>query len=69
MEGRHTTLTEERQVMSKKLGFVWDSHAAAWNERVYGEVPETTVSCMEPKQKVQHYERKGRKIEGPRLRL
>ncbi|CAJ1966103.1 unnamed protein product [Cylindrotheca closterium] len=33
MEGRHTTLTEERQVMLENLGFVWDSHAAAWNER------------------------------------
>lgn len=33
IEGRHTTMTDERQQMLENLGFVWDSHAAAWNER------------------------------------
>ena len=33
IEGRHTTMTDERQQMLEKLGFIWDSHAAAWTER------------------------------------
>lgn len=32
-EGKPLTLTDERQEALKKLGFVWDSHAAAWEER------------------------------------
>jgi len=32
-EGKHSTLTDERQKTLEKLGFVWDSHAAAWEER------------------------------------
>jgi hypothetical protein len=31
--GRHSTLTEDREVALRKLGFVWDSHGATWNER------------------------------------
>jgi len=33
IEGRHTTMTDERQNILEQIGFVWDSHAAAWNER------------------------------------
>jgi hypothetical protein len=33
MEGKHSTLTNDRQAVLDKLGFVWDSHAAAWDER------------------------------------
>jgi Helicase associated domain len=29
----HSTLTGERVTALGKLGFVWDSHTAAWNER------------------------------------
>eukprot|EP00339_Tiarina_fusa_P002881 CAMPEP_0117031220 /NCGR_PEP_ID=MMETSP0472-20121206/22468_1 /TAXON_ID=693140 ORGANISM="Tiarina fusus, Strain LIS" /NCGR_SAMPLE_ID=MMETSP0472 /ASSEMBLY_ACC=CAM_ASM_000603 /LENGTH=285 /DNA_ID=CAMNT_0004739507 /DNA_START=99 /DNA_END=953 /DNA_ORIENTATION=+ len=32
-EGKHSTLTEERQQALAALGFVWDSHAAGWEER------------------------------------
>lgn len=32
-DGKHSTLTEERQKSLEKLGFVWDSHAASWEER------------------------------------
>jgi hypothetical protein len=32
-EGGHSTFTEERQQALKALGFVWDSHAASWEER------------------------------------
>lgn len=32
-EGKHSTMTEERQASLESLGFVWDSHAAAWEER------------------------------------
>lgn len=31
--GKHSTLTDERQYALEQLGFVWDSHAAAWEER------------------------------------
>jgi hypothetical protein len=33
MESKHSTLTCERQTALEALGFVWDSHAAAWEER------------------------------------
>ena len=33
-EGKHSTLTAERQVALEKLDFVWDSHAVAWEERL-----------------------------------
>lgn len=31
--GRHSTLTEERHDELEKMGFVWDSHRAAWSEQ------------------------------------
>ena len=34
MEGRHSTLTDERLQILQELGFVWDSHGAAWEERL-----------------------------------
>lgn len=33
MEGKHSNLTDEREIALKKLGFVWDSHSATWEER------------------------------------
>jgi hypothetical protein len=33
-ENRHSTLTVERQQELEDLGFVWDSHKAAWYERL-----------------------------------
>jgi hypothetical protein len=33
-EGRHSNLTRERQAALVNLGFVWDSHAAVWEERL-----------------------------------
>lgn len=33
-EGKHSTMTTERQTMLESLGFVWDSHAAGWEERL-----------------------------------
>jgi len=32
--GRHSTLTDERQKELEDMGFVWDSHKAAWYERL-----------------------------------
>eukprot|EP00980_Cylindrotheca_fusiformis_P020583 scaffold7641_cov115-Cylindrotheca_fusiformis.AAC.29 len=32
-EGKHTTLSVARQQALDELGFVWDSHRAAWEER------------------------------------
>jgi hypothetical protein len=32
-EGKHTTLTDEREAALDQLGFVWDSHGAVWMER------------------------------------
>lgn len=34
MLGRHSTLTDERQYELEKMGFIWDSHEAAWDERL-----------------------------------
>ena len=31
--GRHSTLSDERQNELESLGFVWDSHKAAWDEK------------------------------------
>eukprot|EP00980_Cylindrotheca_fusiformis_P009455 scaffold2068_cov96-Cylindrotheca_fusiformis.AAC.11 len=33
MEGKHSTLCDKRQKALEDLGFVWDSHAACWEER------------------------------------
>ena len=30
---RHSTLTDDRQELLERLGFVWDSHALGWEER------------------------------------
>ena len=32
-EQKHSTLTDERQALLEKMGFVWDSHHVAWLER------------------------------------
>lgn len=32
-EGKHSTLNDDRQAALEALGFVWDSHAASWEER------------------------------------
>ncbi|KAL3938226.1 MAG: hypothetical protein SGBAC_006818 [Bacillariaceae sp.] len=32
-ERKHSTLTDQRQEKLESLGFIWDSHAAAWDER------------------------------------
>jgi hypothetical protein len=33
-EGKHSTLTSERQQALEDLGFIWDSHSAVWEERL-----------------------------------
>jgi len=33
VEGKHSTLCDRRQNALEALGFVWDSHAACWEER------------------------------------
>ncbi|CAJ1932802.1 unnamed protein product [Cylindrotheca closterium] len=33
IEGKHSTLCDKRQKALEDLGFVWDSHAACWDER------------------------------------
>eukprot|EP00934_Nitzschia_sp_Nitz4_P002021 Nitzschia sp. Nitz4//scaffold369_size34440//7903//8907//NITZ4_007839-RA/size34440-processed-gene-0.23-mRNA-1//-1//CDS//3329549356//2021//frame0 len=33
MEGRHSSMTQEREDALNRVGFVWDSHAVAWEER------------------------------------
>jgi len=32
-DGKHSTLTEQRQMQLEAMGFVWDSHKAIWEER------------------------------------
>lgn len=32
-DGKHTTLTDQRQAQLEAMGFVWDSHKAIWEER------------------------------------
>lgn len=34
MSGRHSTLTDARQKELEDMGFVWESHKAAWQERL-----------------------------------
>jgi hypothetical protein len=34
IEGKHSTLTIDRELELEKLGFIWDSHRAAWEERL-----------------------------------
>ena len=38
-DGKHSTLTEERQAKLEELNFIWDSHNAVWEER-FGELLE-----------------------------
>jgi hypothetical protein len=33
-EGKHSNMTDEREQILSSLGFVWDSHAAFWEERL-----------------------------------
>jgi hypothetical protein len=33
-EGRHSTMTADRKDILEAMGFVWDSHRAAWEERL-----------------------------------
>jgi hypothetical protein len=33
-EGKQSTMTDERVDALEKIGFVWDSHGAAWHERL-----------------------------------
>jgi len=33
LQGKHSTLTEERQQILDSIGFVWDSHHAMWEEK------------------------------------
>jgi hypothetical protein len=33
-EGKHTTMTDERQMLLERLGFVWDSHGVIWEEKL-----------------------------------
>eukprot|EP00538_Stauroneis_constricta_P011409 CAMPEP_0119556036 /NCGR_PEP_ID=MMETSP1352-20130426/8089_1 /TAXON_ID=265584 /ORGANISM="Stauroneis constricta, Strain CCMP1120" /LENGTH=660 /DNA_ID=CAMNT_0007602925 /DNA_START=261 /DNA_END=2243 /DNA_ORIENTATION=- len=35
LEGKHSTMTTERQEILENLGFIWDSHKAAWEERLH----------------------------------
>jgi hypothetical protein len=32
-DGKHSSLTDEREATLENLGFIWDSHGAAWEER------------------------------------
>ncbi|KAL3909058.1 MAG: hypothetical protein SGILL_008241 [Bacillariaceae sp.] len=34
MAGKHSTLNDEREALLTKIGFIWDSHSAFWNERL-----------------------------------
>ena len=35
MDGKMSTMTDERVVLLEKIGFIWDSHAAAWAEKLH----------------------------------
>jgi hypothetical protein len=39
-EGKHTTLTLERQVALEQHGFIWDLHDAIWEERLNNDLME-----------------------------
>ena len=34
LEGKPSTMTDERIAVLEKIGFVWDSHIAAWEQRI-----------------------------------
>jgi hypothetical protein len=49
-EGKHSTLSPEREEFLDNLGFIWDSHAAQWEERLkeLDEFRETHGHCYVP---------------------
>ena len=49
-QGRRSTLTDEREMLLEQLGFVWESHAAVWEERLSDlcAFAETHGHCMVP---------------------
>jgi hypothetical protein len=34
-DGQMSTMTDERITLLENIGFIWDSHAAAWAEKLY----------------------------------
>ena len=34
IENKQSTMTDERIIMLENIGFIWDSHAAAWEEKL-----------------------------------
>jgi hypothetical protein len=50
-EGKHSTMTPDRQAALESLGFVWDSHAAGWEMRwkELSEFREIYGHCKVPK--------------------
>jgi hypothetical protein len=34
IESKQSTMTDERIIMLENIGFIWDSHAAAWEEKL-----------------------------------
>jgi hypothetical protein len=49
-EGKHSTLSPDREEALSKLGFIWDSHAAQWEERLkeLDEFRDTHGHCYVP---------------------
>jgi hypothetical protein len=49
--GKHSTMTDERQAALETVGFVWDSHAAGWEEKweELRDFKETHGHCNVPK--------------------
>jgi hypothetical protein len=49
--GKHSTMTDERQAALEMVGFVWDSHAAGWEEKweELRDFKETHGHCNVPK--------------------
>ena len=35
VEGKMSTMTDERVQLLENIGFIWDSHAAAWAEKLH----------------------------------
>ena len=35
MENKQSTMTDERVRLLEEIGFIWDSHAAAWAEKLH----------------------------------
>ena len=34
IDGKQSTMTDERVKLLEDIGFIWDSHAAVWEERL-----------------------------------